>query len=152
MTEEAPHVVAEIEIDASPEEIWSVLFDYDGLEEWSNGFLGTDKPMKLGEVSTAYFRNPLTKGKMGFTHEVIVYEPNRAFGWSGEIGTGRHDHHVYEIIAGENGKSLFRQTDGLYGKPSSVFSRMMEHGIHSSYDSFNKALKARVEGLKKESK
>ena len=30
--------------------------------------------MALGEVSTAYFKNPITGGMMEFTHEVIVYE------------------------------------------------------------------------------
>ena len=39
--------------------------------------------MALGEVSTAYFKNPITGGMMEFTHEVIVYEEGRAFGWSG---------------------------------------------------------------------
>ena len=48
MSEEDAHIVAEIYIHATAEQIWSVLMDYDTLPDWSNGFLGTDKPMKVG--------------------------------------------------------------------------------------------------------
>ena len=40
--------------------------------------------MALAEVSTAYFKNPITGRMMEFTHEVIVYEEGRAFGRSGD--------------------------------------------------------------------
>jgi hypothetical protein len=144
---EKPHVIEEIEINATPEQIWAGLFDYDKLPEWSNGFLGTDKDMKLGEVSTAYFKNPITGGKMPFTHEVVVLEENKAFGWSGDVMLGRQDYHIYKIEAIDEKRSLFRQEDGLYGKPPSILSKLFEKMIRSAYKSFNKKLKARVEGV-----
>ena len=49
MTDE-PHIIEEIHIEAEPNEVWDVLMDHDTLPEWSNGFLGTDKPMKIGEI------------------------------------------------------------------------------------------------------
>ena len=143
--ENTSHISVEIEIDATPEQIWSVLFDFDGLQEWSNGFLGTDKPMKVGEISTAYFRNPLTGGKIDFTHEVTIFEPNRSFGWSGDVMLGRHDNHIYTIEPLPHNRSLFRQEDGLFGKPPSMLSKMMEFVIQRSYISFNKKLKKQVE-------
>ena len=146
MTDE-PHIIEEIHIEAEPNEVWDVLMDYGTLPEWSNGFLGTDKPMKIGEVSTAYFLNPATHQKIEFTHTVVVLEPNARFGWSGDLAHGHHDHHVYEMLPHPDGGTLFRQLDGMYGKPSSILSRMMEHGIDHSYKSFNKRLKTRVEGL-----
>ena len=144
---EAPHILEEIHISAAPDKVWNVLMDYESLPEWSTGFLGTDKPMVLGEVSTAYFHNPMTHGRLEFTHPVIVYEPGVRFGWSGELGQGHHDHHIYEMLPHESGGTLFRQMDGMYGKPSSIFSRLQEHLIDHSYKSFNKLLKARVEAL-----
>ena len=144
-----PHFTAEIHIEAAPGAVWDVLMDYDALPEWSNGFLGTDKPMKEGEVSTAYFKNPVTGGRIEFTHVVVAYELHRRFGWSGDLAGGHHDHHVYEMLEHPEGGTLFRQSDGMYGKPSSILTRMMEHGIDHSYKSFNKLLKARVEGLSK---
>ena len=40
--------------------------------------------MAFGEVSTANFKNPITGRMMEFTHDVIIYEEGRAFGWSGD--------------------------------------------------------------------
>jgi hypothetical protein len=147
MTQDDNHVLEEIHIEATPQQVWDVLFDFDTLAEWSNGFLGTDKQMVEGEISTAYFRNPASHGRIAFTHTVVVYEPGRKFGWSGELGHGHHDHHIYEMEAHPEGGTLFRQKDGVYGKPSSILTRMMEHGIDHSYKSFNKKLKKRVESI-----
>ena len=147
MNEPDYHVLAEIKINATPQQVWDVLFDYAALSEWSNGFLGTDKPMVVGETSTAYFYNPITHGKMAFTHTVIVFEPGRRFGWSGKISAGRHDHHIYEMTPFSAGGTVFRQLDGLLGKPSSILSRLMEHGMDQSYKSFNQRLKHRVEDI-----
>ena len=147
MADEKPHFTAEIHIEAEPDAVWDVLMDYEALSEWSNAFRGTDKPMKEGEVSTAYFFNPATHQTIEFTHPVHVYEPKRRFGWSGKLGGGHHDRHIYEMLPHPEGGTIFRQSDGLYGKPSSIMTRMMEHTIDHTYKSFNKRLKARVESL-----
>jgi uncharacterized membrane protein len=91
------HVFTEIEIDATADQVWAVLTDFEKLPEWSSSFQGVNKHMALGEVSTAYFKNPITGGMMEFTHEVIVYEEGRAFGWSGDAKLGRQDHHIFRI-------------------------------------------------------
>ena len=95
MSELESHVFTEIEIDATADQVWAVLTDFEKLPEWSSSFQGVNKPMALGEVSTAYFKNPITGGMMEFTHEVIVYEEGRAFGWSGDAMLGRQDHHIF---------------------------------------------------------
>ena len=74
MSELESHVFTEIEIDAMADQVWAVLPDFEKLPEWSLSFQGVNKPMTLGEVSTAYFKNQITGGMMEFTHEVIVYE------------------------------------------------------------------------------
>ena len=76
-----------------------------------------------------------------------MYEPGRAFGWSGEIGMGHHDRHIYEIDPQAEGGCIFRQKDGILGKPSNFMTRIAESGIKLSYDSFNKRLKKRVEEM-----
>lgn len=45
--------------------------------------------MALGKISTADFKNPIKGGMMEFTHEVIIYEEGRNFGWSGDEMLGR---------------------------------------------------------------
>ena len=72
MRELESHIFTEIEIDATADQVWAVLTDFEKLPEWSSSFQGVNKPVALGEVSTAYFKNPITGGMMEFTHEVIV--------------------------------------------------------------------------------
>ena len=96
MSELESHVFTEIELDATADQAWAVLTDFEKLPEWSSTFQGVNKPMALGEVSTAYFKNPITGGMMEFTHEVIVYEERRAFGWLGDAMLGRQDHYIFQ--------------------------------------------------------
>ena len=103
--------------------------------------------MALGEVSTAYCKNPITGGMMEFTHEVIVYEEGRAFGWSRDAMLGRQDHHIFRIEELPDGRALFKQEDGLNGKKSNFLIRIVEAQIGKAYDKFNRELKAHVESL-----
>ena len=64
MSELESHVFTEIEIDATADQVWAVLTDFEKLPEWSSSFQGVNKPMALGEMSTAFFKNPITGGMM----------------------------------------------------------------------------------------
>ena len=103
--------------------------------------------MALAEVSTAYFKNPITGRMMEFTHEVIVYEEGRAFGRSGDAMLGRQDHHIFRMEELSDGCALFKQQDGLNGKKSNFLVRMVEAQFSEAYDKFNRELKARVKSL-----
>ena len=63
MSELKSHVFTEIEIDATADQVGAVLTYFEKLPEWSSSFLGVNKSMALGEVSIAYFKNPVTGGK-----------------------------------------------------------------------------------------
>jgi uncharacterized protein YndB with AHSA1/START domain len=39
MKDEKNHVFTEIEINATPEQVWSVLTDWKNLKEWSSSFI-----------------------------------------------------------------------------------------------------------------
>ena len=56
MSELESHVFTEIEIDATADQVWAVLTDFEKLPGWSSSFQGVNKPMALGEVSKAYIR------------------------------------------------------------------------------------------------
>ena len=84
---------------------------------------------------------------MEFTHEVIVHEKGRAFGWSQDAMLGRQDHHIFRIEELSDGCAKFKQEDGLNGKKSNFLIRMVEAQIGKAYDKFNRKLKARAESL-----
>jgi hypothetical protein len=147
MRELESHIFTEIKIDATADQVWAVLTDLEKLPEWSSSFQGVNKPMALGEVSTAYFKNPITGSMMEFTHKVIVYEEGRAFGWSGDMMLGRQDHHIFRITELPDGCAIFKQEDGLNGKKRNFLIRLIEAQIAKMYDKFNRELKERVESL-----
>lgn len=142
------HVFTEIEINASPEEVWSVLTDWDKLKEWSSSFIGiSTKKMVKGEVFISYFKNPLTGGIIELEHICTDYEEGRKFGWSGDIIAKTHDHHIYSLEPTNNGKTLFIQEDGLHGPHSRLLNFLAEHKMAFIYEKFNQELKERVETL-----
>lgn len=141
-------VFTEIEINATPEKVWSVLTDWDKLKEWSSSFIGisVSKPVK-GERFVSYFKKPITGGKIELEHICTDYEEGKKFGWSGDIIGKITDHHIYSIAPTQQGTTIFRQEDGLHGPHSKFFNFLAKHKMTAMYKKFNKELKIRVELL-----
>lgn len=148
MEDNKNHVFTEIEINASPEEVWSVLTDWDKLKEWSSSFIGisTNKLIK-GEKFVSYFKNPLTGGVMELEHVCSDYQEGKKFGWSGDMIGKTQDHHIYSLEPTPNGNTLFKQEDGLHGPHSRLLNFLAKHQMMSMYKKFNQELKDRVESL-----
>lgn len=148
MENEPNHVFTDIEINASPEEVWSVLTDWDALKEWSSSFIGISvHKLTQGEKFVSYFKNPLTGGVLELEHVCVAYEEGRTFGWSGDIVGEAQDHHIYSVEPAPNGTTLFRQEDGLHGPYSRLLNFLAAHHMMSMYRKFNQELKERVESL-----
>jgi hypothetical protein len=139
-------VFTEIEINATPEEVWSVLTDWESLKDWSSSFIGisTDKMIK-GEVFISYFKHPITGKVIEFEHVCTEYIDGEKFGWSGLIIGKATDHHIYSVSSTERGTTIFRQEDGIHG--SSFLNFLAKHQMTSMYNKFNKELKQRVESI-----
>jgi len=149
MQDKANNIFTEIEINATTDQVWSVLTDWKKLKDWSSSFIGIkEDDLKKGEVSTAYFKNPLTGGVLEFTHIITDYEHGKIFGWSGELNAhGMTDHHIYSIEDTGNGTTLFKQEDGFHGPHGKFMNFLAKHQIKNTYKKFNKELKERVETL-----
>ncbi len=139
-------VFTEIEINATPEQVWSVLTDWDRLKEWSSSFVGisSDK-MVEGEIFISYFKHPLKDKLIEFEHVCTEYVEGERFGWSGRIVGKAKDHHIYAVVPAKNQKTIFRQEDGIHG--SSFINFLAEHQMTKMYNKFNEELKKRVESL-----
>lgn len=148
MENEKNRVFTEIEINATPEQVWSVFSNWQGLKEWSSSFIGisVSKPVK-GEQFISYFRNPLTGGVIELHHICTDYEEGVKLGWSGDLIGKTKDHHVYSLEPTANGTTIFRQEDGLHGPHSKFLNFLAEHKMTALYNRFNKELKKQVETL-----
>ena len=139
-------VFTEISINATPKQVWHVLTDWNKLKEWSTSFIGVvDGKMALGEVSTALFINPMNKKEQKFTHTITEFEEEKIFGWSGPVGFGAKDHHIYSLESTPNGNTIFRQEDGFHGGMAFIINPIMKRKLTKAYDEFNQQLKYRVE-------
>ncbi len=151
MIDNTNKVFTEIEINATPEQVWGVLTDWKKLPEWSSALQGiSTETMKKGDVSKAYFKNPITGKNLEFEHEIVDYEEGVKFGWSGKVVGDVNDHHIYSVEGTEHGTTMFRQEDGMHSDKnshSSFMNFMMKHSLVSAYKKFNKELKNRVESL-----
>jgi carbon monoxide dehydrogenase subunit G len=139
-------VFTEIEINATPEQVWSVLTDWKSLKDWSSSFIGisTEKMVK-GEIFVSYFKNTITGKTIEFEHICTEYVEGERFGWSGHIAGKAKDHHIYSVIPSKNGTTIFRQEDGLHG--STFFNFLAKYQMMTMYSKFNQELKERVEVL-----
>jgi hypothetical protein len=139
MQDEKNHVFTEIEINATPEQVWNVLTDWDKLKEWSSTFIGisTDSIAK-GKQFISYYKNPITGKAMELHHICTEYEEVKKFGWSGDILIDRiRDHHIFSLEPTPKGTTIFKQEDGLHGPHSKLLNFLAEHQMTSMYLKFN---------------
>ena len=142
-------VFTEIEINATPEEVWNVLTDWKKLAEWSSSFVGisVDKLVK-GESFKVYFKNPINEEVLEFERVCTEYEEGKKFGWSGELTShGFTDNHIFTLEPTESGSTLFKQEDGIHGRYSMLVNLLTKGHMKSMYEKFDKQLKNRVESI-----
>lgn len=81
---DTPTTELSVDIDASPEDIWPLITDIDLPSRFSDEYVGgewIDGPARL----MATFRGRSQHERVGeweTTSTVVVFEPNRAFGWA----------------------------------------------------------------------
>lgn len=142
-------VFTEIDINATPEDVWRVLTDWKKLHEWSSSFVGISVDnLAEGKSFKVYFKNPLNGEVMAFDRICTVYEEGKKFGWSGELTPhGFTDNHIYTLEPTERGTTLFKQEDGIHGKHSKLVNILSKKHMRSMYEKFNQQLKERVESM-----
>jgi uncharacterized protein YndB with AHSA1/START domain len=105
-----PEVVSEIELGASPEEVWDVVMDPRRLGEWvtTHVAVGEDAPAELTEG--AEFEQTLKVGgpKFNVTWKVVEADRPRRVEWKGDGPGGSSAGVVYELDANGEGGTTFR--------------------------------------------
>ena len=104
-----------VDIDATPERVWEVMYDAERWAEWTPSVTSVqilDKPMEVG--SRAIIRQPeLPEAKF----KVTALEPGRSFTWvTGIPGfVFAHAHHTVEPTPSGARATLRLRFDGLLG-------------------------------------
>ncbi|MGX9356680.1 SRPBCC family protein [Roseobacteraceae bacterium S113] len=136
-------------INATPEEVWETLTDFDAMASWSSGTLqGMTGDIEDGGSVTVTFIFGTTEDGAPNVIEIphtLIFEDGSILGWSDpfpeDIGGG-HDNHLYRVGACGD-QTLFIQSDEFVGNP---YAANFVAQLLPMYQTFNAELKAKVEG------
>lgn len=136
-------IATQIDINATPEQVWAVLADFSSYGEWSN-FSKVDGIPQLGT------RLAMKMPGMSFGSTVTAATPAQKLEWAAtiineSIFCGRH---TFVLTANADGGTHLANVETFSGALVWPFQGMFRHNEKrraNGYDGFNQALKRRVE-------
>jgi hypothetical protein len=139
-------IKTEIEIDATPERIWSILTDFSAYPQWNPFIRSITGEVKTGERLTAFIEPSGGKG-MTFGPTVLIAQPNQELRWLGHfllpnIFDGEHYFQIEPISAH---RTRFIQGENFSGLLVMLAQFSIENCIRSGFIAMNQALKIRAE-------
>ena len=135
----------EIEIDATPEQVWQVLADRDAYPDWNPFIVSSTGELKVGNTITNVLRD--TNGKdMTFSPKLLAVEPGRELRWIGKIGFGGifDGEHSYRIEPLKGGRSRLIQEEKFNGIAVPFTVGMLNDTIKPQFNAMNEALAKRA--------
>lgn len=135
----------EIEIEAPPSQVWTVLTDLGSWSEWNPFITRSEGTAEVGQHLVNRMEPP---GGRPMTFKPIVTEVSsmETFAWQGRLGVagvfdGRHRFELHRI---ESGTKLVHseQFSGILVRP---MLRSLEEKTRAGFVAMNQALKERVE-------
>lgn len=138
-------IYTDIVIDATPEQVWSVVTDTASYTDWSAFLVDVQGKIKDGAKITAVFQTNPKKAKLTPIEHTISVEEGKEFFWAEKGPGGIVDNHHFKVEATADGKTKFIQSDeirkGITWLAGGSLSKMYAKG----YQAFNRNLKAEVD-------
>jgi len=139
-------LATEIEIDAAPERVWSILTDFPRYPEWNpfvvkvDGDLRPDGDLAV-EIKASKSRSMKIKPR------IVQLEPGRTFAWFGKLLVpGLFDgEHRFEVVPVAPGKVRLVQAERFSGLLVPLLKRMLNTSTRRGFEAMNRAVKARAE-------
>ncbi|MCD9623976.1 SRPBCC domain-containing protein [Rhabdothermincola salaria] len=135
----------QIDIDATPDEVYAVVADVAAYPEWNPTIVETDGHGRLGEKLRLRMQ-PTQGGGMTFRPTVTEAEPGVAFEWLGRLGVpglfdGRHRFELTDLGDGRTRLVHGESFSGLLVRP---LRRMLDDGTAHDFEVVNAAIAQRV--------
>jgi hypothetical protein len=132
-----------IETNASPEEVWAVLMDFESYPDWNPMIVRLQGEARVG----SRLRNTISikaGRRMTFRPTVVECEPNRRFGWIGKLGPGGlfDGHHQFELEPNDSG-TTFIHSEEFQGLLPPLLGGVLRD-THKAVLAMNEALVAEV--------
>lgn len=148
-------IYTEIEIQASDEQVWSVLTDFASFPRWNLFTRQISGSLKEGTQLTVHFQLPGTN-IMTFRPTVITVEPNRKLCWLGHflipgLLIGEHSF-IIEPLASDVYDRLrlhvrFIQQASFRGLLVPLLARRLNVDVRQGFEAMNQALKTNAERI-----
>jgi hypothetical protein len=135
----------EIAIDATPEQVWDVLVDFEHYPEWNPFIVSMAGRPEVGTRLRGTLSPPGGR-KLTLRPTVTAAVPGAVFEWWGHLGVrGVFDgRHRFELEATATGTRL-RQRETFTGLLVPLAARSLDRHTTAGFLAMNEALKARVE-------
>ncbi|MEU8797580.1 SRPBCC domain-containing protein [Spirillospora sp. NPDC048819] len=141
---------AAIEIEATPEEVWSVLSDLPAYAEWNPFIVSSGGRVEEGATLRNVMRD--AGGETTFTPTVLEVAPGRELRWIGKIGPGGifDGEHRFVIEPIEPGRVRFSQSEDFAGVLVPFFRGKLTRDTLPQFHAMNRALAQRVKAARPE--
>jgi len=135
----------EIEILASPEDVWKALTDFDAFRDW-NPFIRPVVGEAVEGVRLRVQMRPPGGRAVAFRPTVTKVVPNRELRWKGRLWiSGLFDgEHIFEIEPQGAERVRFVQREAFSGLLVPFMAKSIDQAL-SGFEEMNMALKERVE-------
>lgn len=136
-------IKTQIHIEASPEQVWQVLTDFDTYAAWNPFIVSIAGDVALGNMIDVKVQG------MRFKPKVLQFETNKAFVWKGKLFIkGLFDGtHSFKLQDNGDGSTTFLHGENFSGILVPLFKKMLNEKTEPGFVAMNEALKRRVEEL-----
>jgi len=139
---------SEIQMEATPDQVWQVLSDFGAYQEWNPAFVSVEGVAEEGTKLDIRFK---LKGDRSIRMRptVRVVEPGRELRWLGRLFVpGLFDgEHRFEIHEEAPGRVRFVQAERFRGLLVPFLKRLIEVDTVAMFERVNAALVERVEAV-----
>lgn len=136
----------EIEIDAPPERVWSVLTDFPAYHEWNPFITGLSGGLSVGERLSVTLSPPESRARI-FHPRLVVCDAPHELRWLGHLWfKGLFDgEHFFQCRELEGGRTRFVHGENFRGLLVKYVAGQLSN-VARGFVYMNEALKRRVEG------
>ena len=137
----------ELDINASPEQVWKVLTDRQAYPDWNPFIVSSTGELTVGGTITNVLRD--TKGsETEFTPKLLAVTPNVELRWIGKVPPGAlfDGEHSFRLTALPDGRTRLVQEEKFSGAAVPFTRSLLNKTIKPQFEAMNQALAARASG------
>ena len=142
----ALEIKTEITINASPQEVWDILIDFNKYSDWNPFIKSINGNPQIDEKLTVTIEPP-KETEMIFKPKILTILINKELCWLGHfLVPGLLDgKHKFEIINNANGTTTFIQSEIFKGILVPLFKNKLDNNTKNGFIAMNKKLKELAE-------